>query len=91
MQAEPSVLEGKVTSSGNLRISDEEFDEPNTNDILGCNSGSFTTGQTQTRNAITPHASFRTAHVLHAGSDEPLCQAGVCSQRRQEGLRFHSR
>jgi hypothetical protein len=26
MQAEPSVLEGKVTCSGNLRIGDEEFE-----------------------------------------------------------------
>jgi hypothetical protein len=55
MQAEPSVLEGKVTCSGDLRIGDEEFDAPNTNGILGCNSGSFAIGQNQTRNAIIPH------------------------------------
>jgi hypothetical protein len=66
-QAGPGVLEGKVTSSGKLRIGDEEFDKPNTNDILGCNSGPFTTGENQTRNAIIPRlaAAFHRSALLH--------------------------
>jgi hypothetical protein len=51
-QAGPSVLEGKITSSGKLRIGDKGFDKPNTNDILGCNSATFTTGPNSTRNTI---------------------------------------
>lgn len=53
-QAAPGVLHGTVTSSGKLRIGDEEFDKPSTADILGCNSGPFTTGPSPARNAIIP-------------------------------------
>jgi hypothetical protein len=53
-QAGPGVLHGTVTSSGKLRIGDEEFDKPSTADILGCNSGPFTTGASPARNAIIP-------------------------------------
>ncbi|KAG9205447.1 hypothetical protein G6514_008089 [Epicoccum nigrum] len=53
-QAGPGVLQGTVTSSGKLRIGDDEFDKPSTADILGCNSGPFTTGTSPTRNAIIP-------------------------------------
>lgn len=53
-QAGPGVLPGHITSSGKLKIGDEEFDKPNTADILGCNSGPFTTGPSPTRNAIIP-------------------------------------
>ena len=53
-QADHGVLEGHITSSGKLKIGDEEFEKPNTADILGCNSGPFTTGQSPARNAIIP-------------------------------------
>jgi hypothetical protein len=61
------VLEGKITSSGKMRIGDEEFDKPNTNDILGYNSGPFTTGPNQTRNAIIPRlaAAFHCTALLN--------------------------
>lgn len=52
-QAGPGVLEGRVVD-GRLRIGDENFDKPSTADILGCNSGIFTTGPSPTRNAIIP-------------------------------------
>jgi hypothetical protein len=69
-QAGPGVLEGKVTSSGKLRIGEEEFDKPSTDDILGCNSGPFTTGENQTRNAIIPRlaAAFHRTALLHCES-----------------------
>jgi hypothetical protein len=57
-------MEGKIMFSGKLRIGGEEFDKPNTNDVLGCNSGLFTTSQSPTRDAIIPRlaaASHRTA------------------------------
>ena len=71
-QAGPGVLEGKITSSGKLRIGDEEFDKPNTNDILGCNSGPFTTGENQARNAIIPRlaAAFHRTALLNC-EDHP--------------------
>ncbi|KAJ4987592.1 glucanase B [Stagonosporopsis vannaccii] len=53
-QAGPGELDGHITSSGKLRIGDEEFDKPSTADILGCNSGPFTTGSSPARNAIIP-------------------------------------
>lgn len=53
-QAGPGVLEGCVNSAGKLKIGDEEFEKPTTADILGCNSGPFTTGPSPTRNAIIP-------------------------------------
>ncbi|KAH7134436.1 hypothetical protein EDB81DRAFT_903415 [Dactylonectria macrodidyma] len=51
-QSGAGILEGRVGSNGRLKIGDEEFDKPNTADILGCNSGPFTTGPSPTRNAI---------------------------------------
>lgn len=53
-QAGPGVLDGHINRSGKLQIGDEEFEKPNTADILGCNSGPFTTGPSATRNAIIP-------------------------------------
>lgn len=43
-----------MSTEGKFKIGDEEFDKPNTADILGCNSGPFTTGQSPARNAIIP-------------------------------------
>lgn len=53
-QAAAGTLEGRVNSNGDLVIGNEVFGRPSTNDILGCNSGPFTTGASQTRNAIIP-------------------------------------
>lgn len=66
-QAGPGILSGNITSSGNLVIGDEEFSKPNTADILGCNSGPFTTGPNPTRNAIIPRlaAAFHRTALLN--------------------------
>lgn len=54
-QAGPGVLSGSVDEgSHELVIGDERFGKPSTADILGCNSGPFTTGPSATRNAIIP-------------------------------------
>lgn len=53
-QAGPGILEGRVNSKGELMIGDEAFSKPTTADVLGCNSGPFTTGPSPTRNAIIP-------------------------------------
>lgn len=53
-QAGPGVLEGHVNHKGELVIGDEIFHKPSTADILGCNSGPFTTGPSASRNAIIP-------------------------------------
>ena len=53
-QAGPGVLTGKVNHKDEMVIGDEVFGKPSTADILGCNSGPFTTGPSATRNAIIP-------------------------------------
>jgi hypothetical protein len=53
-QAGAGILEGQVHHNGRLKIGEEEFEKPSTADILGCNSGPFTTGASATRNAIIP-------------------------------------
>jgi hypothetical protein len=54
-QAAPGILEGGVPSGSNdLVIGGEPFGRPTTADILGCNSGPFTTGPSPIRNAIIP-------------------------------------
>lgn len=52
-QAAAGLLHARVKND-ELRIGDELFDKPTTADILGCNSGPFTTGPSPTRNAIIP-------------------------------------
>lgn len=52
-QAAPGIVSGKV-NSGKLQFQGEAFDAPSTADILGCNSGPFTTGSSAVRNAIIP-------------------------------------
>lgn len=42
------------TKTGKLVVGKEEFDKPSTADILGCNSGPFTTGPNPVRLAIIP-------------------------------------
>lgn len=68
-QAAPGVLEGTVagsSSSGQLVIGGEAFARPTTADILGCNSGPFTTGPSPTRNAIIPRlaAAFQRSSIV---------------------------
>ncbi|KAK4151821.1 glycoside hydrolase [Chaetomidium leptoderma] len=54
-QAAAGILEGNVPSgSDDMVIGGEAFARPTTADILGCNSGPFTTGPSPKRNAIIP-------------------------------------
>ncbi|KAK5113441.1 hypothetical protein LTR85_010869 [Meristemomyces frigidus] len=65
-QAGPGVLEGHINHKGELMIGDEAFGKPNSADVLGCNSGPFTTGPSPTRNAIIPRlaAAFHRSTLL---------------------------
>ncbi|KAI0147635.1 hypothetical protein GGR57DRAFT_476205 [Xylariaceae sp. FL1272] len=67
-QAGPGWLNGMVRQNGQLVIGEEAFDKPSTADILGCNSGPFTTGPSPTRNAIIPRlaAAFVRSALLEA-------------------------
>jgi hypothetical protein len=71
-QAGPGVVEGYVNNKGELEIGGEIFHKPTTADILGCNSGPFTTGPSATRNAIIPRlaAAFVRSSLLEA-QDQP--------------------
>lgn len=53
-QAGPGIVEGRINHRDEFVIGGEAFGKPNTTDILGCNSGPFTTGPSATRNAIIP-------------------------------------
>lgn len=79
-QAGPGVLEGHVGKNGKLKVGDEEFEKPSTNDILGCNSGPFTTGPSLTRNAIIPR-------LAAAFVRSTLCQ---CEEHPSQPITFYS-
>ncbi|KAI1119487.1 hypothetical protein F5Y14DRAFT_5574 [Nemania sp. NC0429] len=70
-QAAAGRLHAKV-DGGELRVGDERFAKPATADILGCNSGPFTTGSSPTRNAIIPRlaAAFVRSALLES-DDHP--------------------
>jgi len=70
-QAAAGCLQGKVKED-ELRIGDEVFTKPTTADILGCNTGPFTTGTSPTRNAIIPRlaAAFVRSSLLEV-DDHP--------------------
>ncbi|KAH8846349.1 hypothetical protein MCOR07_004866 [Pyricularia oryzae] len=67
-QAAHGVLPGAIAESDELDVGGEKFKKPTTADILGCNSGPFTTGPSPKRNAIIPRlaAAFARAAVLDA-------------------------
>ena len=70
-QAGPGVVEGRV-EGGEFVIGGERFAKPNTADILGCNSGPFTTGPSATRNVIIPRlAAAFVRSALLATEDHP--------------------
>lgn len=69
-QAGPGVVSGTAdASTGAFVIGGETFRKPNTADILGCNSGPFTTGPSPLRNAIIPRlaAAFARSALLETG------------------------
>jgi hypothetical protein len=53
-QAGPGVVDGHVNDKGELEVGGETYQKPTTADILGCNSGPFTTGPNPARNAAIP-------------------------------------
>ncbi|KAI1453175.1 glycoside hydrolase family 64 protein [Annulohypoxylon moriforme] len=67
-QAAPGIIEAEFTRDSGVCIGDETFGKPSTADILGCNSGPFTTGPSPTRNAIIPRlaAAFVRTALLEA-------------------------
>ncbi|KAI1768630.1 glycoside hydrolase family 64 protein [Hypoxylon sp. FL1150] len=67
-QAAPGTVPAEFTSDSEMTIGGEKFGRPTTADILGCNSGPFTTGPSPTRNAIIPRlaAAFVRTALLHA-------------------------
>ena len=69
-QAGPGVLEGRVIGNGNLKIGDEEFQKPSSADVLGCNSGPFTTGPSASRNAIIPRLAAAFVRTTLLDNDE---------------------
>ncbi|KAG7289273.1 hypothetical protein NEMBOFW57_005639 [Staphylotrichum longicolle] len=69
-QAAPGVVDGSVPSGSNdLIIGGVAFGRPTTADILGCNSGPFTTGPSPKRNAIIPRlaAAFQRGCICEVG------------------------
>lgn len=72
-QSTHGILTGTIPpNSPNLLIDDEPFPRPTTADILGCNSGPFTTGPSAKRNAIIPRlaAAFQRGCIAAADVTE---------------------
>ncbi|KAK3366305.1 glycoside hydrolase family 64 protein [Lasiosphaeria ovina] len=72
-QAAAGIVTGSVAAqSDELVLAGESFQRPTTADILGCNSGPFTTGPSATRNAIIPRlaAAFQRSAIAADGVDE---------------------
>ncbi|KAK0636019.1 glucanase b [Bombardia bombarda] len=66
-QAAAGVVDGHVDKgTDELVVGGERFAKPTTADILGCNSGPFTTGPSPTRNAIIPRlaAAFQRSCIV---------------------------
>ncbi|KAJ9134591.1 Glycoside hydrolase family 64 protein [Pleurostoma richardsiae] len=65
-QASQGVVQGSVNDKDELVIAGEAFLRPTSADVLGCNSGPFVTGSSQTRNAIIPRlaAAFQRSTLL---------------------------
>lgn len=65
-QTDLGVAHGAIDGSGRLMFGSEAFNKPTTLDILGCNSGPFTTGPSRVRNAIIPRlaAAFQRSTLL---------------------------
>ncbi|KAI0409516.1 hypothetical protein F4802DRAFT_147603 [Xylaria palmicola] len=68
-QAAAGYLHAKVKED-ELRVGDEVFSKPSTADILGCNSGPFTTGPSPTRNAIIPRLAAAFVRTALLESDD---------------------
>lgn len=65
-QAAAGVVTGSVDEKDQLVFGSEPFPRPTTADILGCNSGPFTTGPSPYRNSIIPRlaAAFQRSALL---------------------------
>jgi hypothetical protein len=69
-QGGDGVLNAHINSKGELMIGKEAFQKPTTADILGCNSGPFTTGASPTRNAIIPRLASGFVRSTYLVTDE---------------------
>ncbi|KAL7622408.1 hypothetical protein AAE478_007913 [Parahypoxylon ruwenzoriense] len=69
-QAAPGKLDAEFRSDGQVLIGGEPFGRPCTADILGCNSGPFTTGPSPKRNAIIPRLAAAFARTALMNADE---------------------
>lgn len=72
-QAAAGVVSGRVDHRGQLVFGEgEAFPRPTTADVLGCNSGPFTTGPSPYRNSVIPRlaAAFQRSALGTPGGDE---------------------
>lgn len=53
-QAAAGIVAGSVNHKDDLVFGEEAFQKPTTADVLGCNSGPFTTGPSAYRNSVIP-------------------------------------
>lgn len=69
-QAAAGWVTGQVNDRGELVFGEETFQKPNSSDILGCNSGPFTTGPSWYRNSIIPRVAAAFQRSAFVGADE---------------------
>lgn len=72
-QAAAGVVTGHVNDRDELVFGDEVFGKPTTADVLGCNSGPFTTGPSPFRNSVIPRlaAAFQRSAFGVAADEHP--------------------
>lgn len=72
-QAAAGTVAGRVNHAGELVFGDEAFPKPSTADVLGCNSGPFTTGPSAYRNSVIPRlaAAFQRSAVGEGVDEHP--------------------
>lgn len=69
-QAAAGVVSGSINDQDQLMFGGEAFQKPTTFDILGCNSGPFTTGPSPYRNSIIPRLASAFQRSTLMGTDD---------------------
>lgn len=82
-QAAAGIVAGCVNDRDELTFGDEAFQKPTTADVLGCNSGPFTTGPSAYRNSVIPRlaAAFQRSAAGEGGADEHPSDPSTFYQR----------
>ncbi|KAF3760433.1 family 64 glycoside hydrolase [Cryphonectria parasitica EP155] len=80
-QAAAGTVTGTINEKGDLVFGEEAFQKPTTADVLGCNSGPFTTGPSAYRNSVIPRLAAAFQRSALVGTDEHPSDPSTFYQR----------